>query len=385
MKVLLYSNVFWPSLGGIEIVTDVLAQNLIKLGCECVVVTESPLTDQPELVRPYEIVRHPGWRQRLSLARQCSIVHANGASMAMFPYARCAGIPFVWTHNGYQVSCVDGLGWAYGRPAPMKPLESLRFHARERGWRFGLQAAVKLGLRRIVALNVDLNLAGSQWVAKRQPLPNQHVAYNPYPLERFRAVRVAESPKFDFMYVGRLVGEKGVDVLIRAFGLLLRDPTFKGTRLGIAGSGDMRHALEALAHETGVAAQIEFLGALVGEEVPQAMAQARFGVVPSTWEEPYGGVSLEWLAAGRSLIVSARGGHAECVADAGLQFDNGDAESLHSCMRRLLTDSVLREEQSRAPMFRIGAFDEMTLTSAYVRHYELALSARGRSFTPRRQ
>lgn len=377
MKVLLYSHVFWPSLGGIEIVTDVLAQNLVKLGCECVVVTETPLTQQTELVRPYEIVRRPNWRERLALVRQCSIVHANGASVALYPFARWVGLPFVWTHNGYQVSCVDGLGWAYGKPAPMTPLASVRFHAREMGWRFGLRAAVKLGLRRLVARNVDLNLAGSEWVAQRQPLPHQHVTYNPYPLARFHAVRRdTENTKYDFLYVGRLVGEKGVDVLIHAFSLLVRDPAFAATTLGIAGSGELRPVLENLARELGVSDQIEFIGALRGDEVAAAMAQARFGVVPSTWEEPYGGVSLEWLAAGRSLIVSGRGGHAECVADAGLQFDNGDAASLHRCMVQILSDGPLAEMQRRRASERIAAFDEMKLTQVFIDLYERALKRR---------
>jgi glycosyltransferase involved in cell wall biosynthesis len=382
MNVLLYSPVFWPSLGGIEIVSDVLAQNLVKLGHACTVVTETPLGDALELERTYAIVRRPNWRERLALARGSSIVHSNAASVAMVPYAWWAGVPFVWTHNGYQASCVDGLGWAYGRPAPLTPLASLRFHAREKGWGWALREAIKLGARRFVARHVDLNLAGSRWVARRQPLPNQHVAYNPYPLARFLAVRdvpAAPQARHDFLFVGRLVGEKGVDVLIEAFSMLLKNPAFAAARLGIAGSGELRAALAAQAQRLGAAGQIEFLGALHGEAVPAAMAQARFGVVPSTWEEPYGGVSLEWLAAGRGLIVSSRGGHAECVADAGLHFENGNARALAQCMEQLLADPELAQRQRQRARERVAEFDEERLTRHFVAMYALALERRKRA------
>lgn len=376
MKVLLYSPVFWPSIGGVEIVTDVLAQNLVKLGLDCVVVTESALAGQPELERSYAIVRCPAWRERLALARGASIVHSNAASVAMFPFARWAGVPFVWTHNGYQVSCVDGLGWAYGKPAPLAPWASLRWHARERGLVFGALQAIKLGLRRFVAQRVELNLAGSAWVASRQALPRQFVTYNPYPLARFRQVRDVEASSYDFMYVGRLVGEKGVDVLLQAFLKLVSETPHTQATLAIAGAGDERAALEATVRERGLAAQVAFLGPLRGDEVAQAMAQARIGIVPSTWEEPYGGVSLEWMAAGRNLIVSARGGHAECVGDAGLAFENGDAASLQQCMARLLTDSALAQAQRQRARARIEGFDEVLLTRRFVELYELALGRR---------
>jgi glycosyltransferase involved in cell wall biosynthesis len=376
MNVLLYSPVFWPSLGGIEIVSDVLAQNLIKLGHACTVVTETALGGAPELERPYAIVRGPSWRERLALVRRSSIVHSNAASVAMVPYAWWAGVPFVWTHNGYQVSCVDGLGWAYGKPAPMTPLASLRFHGREKGWGYALREAVKLGVRRFVARRVDLNLAGSRWVARRQPLTNQHIAYNPYPLARFLAVRDAPDTRHDFLFVGRLVGEKGVDVLIEAFAMLLKNPAFAAARLGIAGSGELRPALEAQAQRLGAAGKIEFLGALHGAAVPAAMAQARFGVVPSTWEEPYGGVSLEWLAAGRGVIVSAHGGHAECVADAGLHFENGDPRALALCMERLLGDAELAQALRRRARERVAEFDEARLTGHFIDMYTLALQQR---------
>jgi glycosyltransferase involved in cell wall biosynthesis len=380
MHVLLYSTVFWPRLGGIETVTDVLATQLVTLGHLCTVLTETPLEGQPELERPFEIVRQPGRRQRLALVKGADIVHVNGAMLALYPYAVLAGVPFVWTHNGYQVSCVDGLGWAYGAAAPMTPRASLAHHRRHLGWTAWVQAAIKLALRRHVARHVDLNLAGSHWVARRQPLPRQVVTYNPYPLGRFRAASnvqlAAGAAQYDFGYVGRLVGEKGVATLILALHKLVTTTPHRQARLAIVGGGELRADLELLTQELGLTANIAFFGPRSGDELVALMAGCAVGIVPSNWEEPYGGVTLEWLATGRGVIVSEQGGHAECAGDAGLRFANGNVDALCTCMQRLLVDPALRDQLRRAAALQIEAFGEEALTRHYVSMYERALATR---------
>ena len=59
MKILLYSSVFWPSLGGVETITATLAENIVRLGQECIVVTETP--SEQEDNRSYSLrARHRG-------------------------------------------------------------------------------------------------------------------------------------------------------------------------------------------------------------------------------------------------------------------------------------------------------------------------------------
>lgn len=356
--------------------TEVLAEQLVKLGHECVVMTETPLAGKTEVNRPYAVVRHPAWRERLALVRSSSIVHANGATLALYPYARVAGVPFVWTHNGYQVSCVDGQGWAFGAPAPQTPWASLGFYRHRRGWRFALREAVKLGVRRWVARRVDLNLAGSEWVARRQPLPRQSVTYNPYPLARFRAARACIDQPFDFAYVGRLVSEKGLLTLIYGFHRLVSNPKHQHCRLAIVGGGDMADELQLLVQRLDLTRHIELLGPRYGTELVAAMAMARVGVVPSDIEEPYGGVTLEWLSAGKGVIVSEAGGHAECAGAAGLRFKNGDIDALYQRMLWLMGDPARVEELSHAALIQVDHFGEAELTQIFVDNYQRALRNR---------
>jgi glycosyltransferase involved in cell wall biosynthesis len=252
----------------------------------------------------------------------------------------------------------------------MTPLASLAYHFRRKGWLYGIKESLKLAMRRYVANHVDLNIAATHWVAKRQPLKNQVVAYTPYPTNRFKGANNINSDFiYDFIYVGRLVSEKGLPELINAFNLLVSTPNYQDKKLAIVGSGRMKQKLEEMIEDLHLQANIFLLGSKFGSELVEIIGQAKIGIVPSAYEEPMGGVSLELLAAGKNIIVSEFGGHAECVGDAGLKFKNGDHKSLFECMLRLLTDDVLAKQQRENALAQVEVFNELELTRKYARIY----------------
>jgi glycosyltransferase involved in cell wall biosynthesis len=386
MKVLLYCRSFFPALGGLESVTLSLAQRIVGAGHSCVVVTETTETTETSsdgLARdsfPFEVHRAPTARQRLALVKSADIVHSNGASLALFFHALLMRKPFLWTHAGYQMVSVDGLGWVDGKPAPLTPLASLRLHARRHGLRAAGVAALKLGLRRAAGRVVDRNVAVSAWVAHRQPLPRQVVIHNPFSLSLFKQARaVAGSARYDFLYVGRLVSEKGVGTLLRALALL-NGARAQGQRplasLLIVGDGAERAALEQLAASLGLGACVHFAGRRHGQELVETMLQANVAVVPSEWEEAMGGVALELLAAGLPLIVSERGGLSECVGDAAWTFPNGDHRALAARMAAVIDDEVLRRSKAEAAPRVLEAFDERVLAQRYIELYAEILAER---------
>ncbi|MGJ7491866.1 glycosyltransferase family 4 protein [Variovorax sp. ZT4R33] len=363
MKVLLYSHAFHPSLGGVETVSMTLAQGFVANGIDCKVVTQSEGSTPDDF--GFEVVRRPGRAQARALVRWADVVLFNGASLALQPWVMLARKPFVWVHVGYQAACIDGLGWVDNAPAPMTPWASVRFHARRTGWPRALREGLKLALRRSVALcGVDRNVAITRWMDAALPLPRQQHIYNPFPIAQFAgADRTA--PEFDFFYMGRIVQEKGVDVLVHAFADVLRRHG-AGPRLLLIGDGGARPDIERLVAELGLSQAVVFAGKQSGAALVDWVGRGAVGVLPSVWYEPMGGVAIELMAAGKCLIVSAQGGLAECVGDAGLDFPNGDAQALANRMLQVLQDPAQRDALAAAARQRSKAFLPERFIAQYI-------------------
>ena len=381
LRILLYSKAYPPSLGGVETISVTLATQLVRLGHECIVVTETPensdgrsnLGDAPAL---FPVYRRPSRRLRLALARECSLVHSNGASVAMYPYAVLAGRPFMWTHQGYQIQCVDGLGWVGDEHTPMTPLASLRHTLHTKGPIRAAVESLKMAYRRFVTHRAALNVACSSWVAGRLNAPRMTVAHSPFDLSRFKAAVPPNEPHYDFIFVGRFVNEKGILDLLHAFALLKKDSRFADSQLALVGDGPLRGEIEAKLTQLDLTGQVVLLGRRDGVDLVEAMRKGRVAIVPSRWEEPMGGVALELLASGRRLIVSQSGGLAECVQDVALTFPNGDVEALRRCMERAIFDPAFQRNHDEKVSSVLARFDERELTLAYVRLYRQVLSTR---------
>jgi glycosyltransferase involved in cell wall biosynthesis len=170
---------------------------------------------------------------------------------------------------------------------------------------------------------------------------DRHLADNGLPRRRLIPFPVtiapAPSPRViaerRVAFAGRLVREKGVDVLIRA-------ARHVDAEFVICGEGRRRAALQRLAERGGVAGRITFKGWLDPEQLARELAGAAVVVVPSLWPEPFGLVGIEALAAGRPVIASATGGVEDWLDDgvSGLCVRPGDVDELASSLNELLAD-----------------------------------------------
>lgn len=122
------------------------------------------------------------------------------------------------------------------------------------------------------------------------------------------APRIAGDPSI--LFLGRLVPNKGCDVLVRALAELP-----PASRLVVVGDGPERSKLEQLATTLGVASRIEFTGWENPEGVKERLRQARVLAVPSLWPEPFGLVALEAYAAGCPVVASASGGLVDLIEE----------------------------------------------------------------------
>ncbi len=148
-------------------------------------------------------------------------------------------------------------------------------------------------------------------------------------------------------FAGRLVPEKGIDILVRAFAKVREE--IPSARLLVAGEGKERENLEKLARDLKLGPAASFLGKLTREEMEQAFAPAWVQAVPSIWEEPFGIVAVEAMMRGTAVVASNSGGLAEIVQDerSGILVPPGDPDSLAQALIRPLQNRELAEGMGR--------------------------------------
>ncbi|MGM0410162.1 MAG: glycosyltransferase family 4 protein [Bacillota bacterium] len=148
----------------------------------------------------------------------------------------------------------------------------------------------------------------------------------------FKKNYVFENEKLIF-YVGRLVREKGIENLLEAFSIALRDDF--NLKLVIAGKGPYENKLKEMAYKLNISDKVIFTGFISDEIRNKLYKIADLAVFPSTYE-PFGIVALEAMAAKTPLISSNAGGFNEFIKDGynALKFEAGDSYDLAAAILR---------------------------------------------------
>ncbi len=150
--------------------------------------------------------------------------------------------------------------------------------------------------------------------------------------------------------VGRVVYQKGFDIALRALaGIKDIEWTWH-----IAGDGPQMEALQALAKELGIAKRVTFLGWQSRINLIEQYKKASLFLFPSR-HEGMPNALLEAMASGLPVIASCIAGNEELVVDGetGILVPSEDVDSLSIAIRKLLTDSVLRQQMGFASRHRV--------------------------------
>ncbi|WP_373539039.1 glycosyltransferase family 4 protein [Chamaesiphon sp.] len=177
------------------------------------------------------------------------------------------------------------------------------------------------------------------------------------------------------VFAGRLVPEKGVEILLRAFASVI--PHVPQARLLIAGQGTQASSLQTLAIELGVSHAVTWLGHLPVAEMERQFAGAWVQVVPSQWEEPFGNVSTEAMMRGTAVIACAVGGQTEIVRDrlTGFLVAPKDVAAISEPLLQLLSDRQLAEKMGQAGRERaLTHFSEAKRTDRFIEIYQQMLA-----------
>jgi glycogen(starch) synthase len=353
MKLLLYSHFFAPSVGGVETFAMNLARGLAKMDSTkgttdftVTIVTQVPATDEDlSADSSFRIVRKPGPLELWRLIGDADRILLAGPAILPLVFALIRRRILIVSHHGYQSICPNGMLFQFptqtccpGHFAAARYAECVKCNAPQETLAGSIRILLLTFVRRALCRLASSNVAVSQHLAMRIALPHLCVIRNGVPVvppsPQLVAAAYPNQAPITFAYVGRLVTEKGVSVLVHAARVL------KGWgcrfQVLVIGDGPERAALQALASSLNLDNEVCFLGFLGGPELQESMAKVAALVMPSVCEDVAPFSVLEQMMRERLIIGSKIGGLAEEIGDAGLTFEPGNATALAELMRQVI-------------------------------------------------
>jgi glycosyltransferase involved in cell wall biosynthesis len=190
----------------------------------------------------------------------------------------------------------------------------------------------------------DAVVAVSQSVASRVVDGKARVIYAGVPTRPARLGEDRANRDIILGTAGRLVEVKGIQYLLQAASLLIRE--FPTLRLEIAGSGPLFDTLKTESERAGLRQHVSFLGWI--DDIRTVLPRWSVFVMPSL-DEGFPIAALDAMAAGVPVVATSVGGVPELIHDGidGCLVPPRDVDSLASRLRSLLSDPALR--------MRIGA------------------------------
>ncbi len=167
-----------------------------------------------------------------------------------------------------------------------------------------------------------------------------------------RKLKSFPSKKKEVIFVGRIVKEKGVDLLVNAISHLSQIYShwhFKiigSPKLGINKFDDF-FSKQIQAKIRSLNNNVSLLGYVSPEELELIMSRASIIVIPSVWEEPFGLVAAEAMANGVAIISSERGALPEIIQNNGMYIKNFNEKEIISKLEKLMINKILLNEMQK--------------------------------------
>lgn len=344
------------SQGGTEKHLELLGSDLPARGFEVSLISAFP-TRTPALFSRVTVLHRTHWQQnrvrrwrnhagdvisrptkallKAVAAHEPDLVHTHnlpGISTSIWEACRRLGVPLVHSLHDYHLLCPRvTLTRPDGEPCRPHPMLCGMRQRRLARWSGAVSHVISV----------------SRHLLDRHdgffPAAESHVIRNPFP--RFDRAELPPPvvPPATIGYLGNLAPIKGIGPLLEARQTLNR----LGYEVRIAGSGRLQGDVDAASRSEG----LSYAGVVDGEAKVDFLAGCDLGIIPSTWEEPGGPTHalVEWLGAGRPVLVSSRGGLAE-VAELlpGVIPIEPSAAGIVEAAERLRAPEAAREANGRA-------------------------------------
>ena len=336
MKILISSHRFYPDIGGIEKISLILAEEFIKQGHDVKLVTQSAYAGPKKF--SFEVIRKPKPLKLLNLVRWCDVCLHNNISLNV-------AWPLILVHRPWVVGIQV---WISRTDGSMDWQDYLK--------KFILKFSTRIAVSKSIAdhINAPSIIQG-----------------DPYDNDIFYEVPEIPRDK-ELVFLGRLVSDKGVDILLKALGNIKQQG--RVPKLTIIGDGPERGFLLGLSENISIAEQVNFVGVKTGEELNHLLNAHKVMVIPSRWKEPFGIVALEGIASGCVVVGSEGGGLREAIGPCGITFPNEDVDALNRILMDLLSNLDRLAFYRKEAQEHLSHFRRDKVARAYLKIFEEALT-----------
>ena len=372
MKIALVSPYDYPYPGGVTEHVRSLAEEFLERGHEVHVI--APSSADPASLPPRPIVHRVG--------RPVSIPANGSVARITLPFRGYLQVKELLTREAYDVIHL------HEPLMPALPLTVLRhsqsvnvgtFHAfGQTSLRYFYAKPMLRGFFRRLHGRIAVSGPACDFVSRRFP-GDYRVIPNGIDYLRFATPRTPlpayEDGALDVLFVGRLEKRKGLEYLLRAWGLV-RD-TFPSARLLVVGGDGRRQEYYERYTETRGWQDVVFAGHVSSDDLVRYYQTSDVFCAPSTGQESFGIVLLEAMAAGRPIVASRIPGYAEVVADGseGLLVTPKDPPALAVALTRLLADAELRRAMGARGRQKATVYDWSRIADDVLAFYDETIEA----------
>lgn len=379
MNIAIFASAFYPHFGGVEEACRHLALEYTRRGhCASVVTTRHP-QDLPahEMTQGVDVWRFPFEMPRARPAGLARFIQG-------FPAERraVAGLMKSLQIDIIHVQCVGPNGfyalWAAGDTGlPLvvttqgeRTMDAGRLYQKSLAANWTLKQLLKradyVTACSVQTLDDAKQFAGFSLEAKSRAV------YNGIDLSEFDADQAPYAhPKPYILGIGRVVPQKGFDILLDAYANLLSRRS-DVPDLILAGDGPERERLQAQAGSLELTERVHLVGRANRPLAVSLFHGCTLFVLPSR-HEPQGIVSLEAMACAKPVVGARVGGVPEIVLDGetGLLFSGGDSVALAHALEQMLADPDRAAQMGRAGRARAEAhFTWPRIADQYFQIYE---------------
>lgn len=405
MKILIVNTLYYPyRYGGAEQSVQNLAESLVHLGFEVVVVAASEQTTLQTLngVKVYHIRLanlywqwHPGRKSKLKLAlnsvwhtidalnpimahrfakildlEKPDIVHTNnilGFSVLIWDVIKRRKIPLIHTLRDYYLICPKTLMFDRKTNQCCKTQCTV----------CRIYATPKPSLSE----RVDHVVGISEFILNQHrdyqffPSASESVIPNSCPVPAALPSLPRRFSHIRFGFAGRIDPSKGLETLLST----IVQSSSNCWSLSIAGNLDSAHAQHLTSTYT-YASNLHFLGYV---PIQQLLQQIDVLVVPSLWQEPFGRIVIEAFTYGIPVIATTRGGLPELIQPGitGYLFDPDHPAELAQALDRFIAHPEIAQQMRAACLKAAERFSNPIVTHQYTELYQHLTGVKSQSLT----